>query len=56
MRFVFGLAAVALAACQSPAGVGAIPAAPPGNTPSIPEVVAGAEPEEWRKVGPANSV
>ena len=56
MRFVFGLAAVALAACQSPAGVSAIPAAPPGNTPSIPEVVAASKPEEWRKLDPANTL
>ena len=56
MKFVFGLAAIALAGCQSPAVMSAIPAAPPGNTPSIPEVVAASKPEEWRKLDPANTL
>ena len=56
MKFVFGLAAIALAGCQSPAVMSAIPAAPPGNTPSIPEVVAASKPDEWRKLDPANTL
>ncbi|MDP3493799.1 MAG: peptidylprolyl isomerase [Hyphomonadaceae bacterium] len=56
MRFVFGIAAVALAACQSPAVVSAIPGPPPGNTPSPAEVIAASKPEEWRRLDPENTV
>jgi peptidylprolyl isomerase len=55
MRFVFGLAALALAACQSPAAtLSAIPAPPEGKTPTPAEVIAASKPEEWRRIDPEN--
>lgn len=57
MRFVFGLAALALAACQSPAAtMSAIPAPPEGKTPSPAEVIAASKPEEWRRIDPENTL
>ena len=46
--------ALAMAACQSQGP--AIPAAPPGNTPSPAEVIAASKPEEWRRLDPENTV
>jgi peptidylprolyl isomerase len=57
MRFVFGIAALMLAACQSPGGAtSAIPAAPPGNTPSPGDVIAASQPSEWRRLDPENTL
>ncbi len=53
------LFALALAACQSGsmmASKPAIPAAPPGNTPSPAEVIAASKPEEWRALDPENTL
>lgn len=49
------LFALALAACQSGTQY-AIPAAPPGNTPSPAEVIAASKPEEWRALDPENTL
>ena len=57
MRFVIGLAALALAACQMPAtSLHAIPAPPEGKTPSPAEVIAASKPEEWRTLDPENTL
>jgi len=53
------LCGLALAACQSGsmmATSAAIPAPPPGNTPSPAEVVAASKPEEWRRLDPENTL
>ncbi|MFT3723953.1 MAG: peptidylprolyl isomerase [Hyphomonadaceae bacterium] len=57
MRFVIGLAALALAACQMPAmSMHAIPAPPEGKTPSPGDVIAASKPEEWRALDPENTL
>jgi peptidylprolyl isomerase len=62
MKRLVAIAALALAACQSPgdfapaAPTSNIPAAPAGNTPSPAEVVAASKPEEWRTLDPENTV
>lgn len=57
MRIAFGLAALMLAACQSPAGsVSAIPAPPAGNTLSPGEIIAASQPSEWRALDPENTL
>lgn len=57
MRIAFGIAALMLAACQSPqASLHAIPAPPEGNTPSPAEVIAASKPEEWRTLDPENTL
>jgi peptidylprolyl isomerase len=55
MRFVIGLAALALVACQMPAS-NVIPAPPEGKTPSPGEVIAVSKPEEWRALDPENTL
>jgi peptidylprolyl isomerase len=57
MRIAFGIAALMLAACQSPqASLHTIPAPPEGNTPSPAEVIAASKPEEWRTLDPENTL
>jgi peptidylprolyl isomerase len=57
MRIAFGLAALALAACQLPhSSHNAIPAAPPGLTPSPAEVIAASKTSEWRALDPENTL
>lgn len=57
MRFVIGLAILALAACQTPlSAVHPIPAPPEGKTPSPAEVIASSKPEEWRALDPENTL
>jgi peptidylprolyl isomerase len=34
----------------------AIPPPPPGNTPTIPEVIAASKPDEWRRIDPENTL
>ena len=55
MRAGLALGLLALAACQSPSMTSAIPP-PPGNTPTIPEVIAASKPEEWRRIDPENTL
>ncbi|MEQ1783987.1 MAG: peptidylprolyl isomerase, partial [Hyphomonadaceae bacterium] len=56
------LAALALAACQSPtssqnmSSLNAIPAQPEGATPSPADVIAASKPSEWRTLDPANAL
>lgn len=62
MRIAFGLAALALVACQSPtapaptAAVSGIPSPPVGLTPSPADVIAASKPSEWRALDPANTL
>jgi peptidylprolyl isomerase len=57
MRIAFGLAVLALAACQLPnSSHNAIPAAPPGLTPSPGEVIAASKTSEWRALDPENTL
>ncbi len=57
MKIAFGLAALALAACQSSTGsLHAIPAQPEGATPSPADVIAASLPTEWRNLDPANTL
>ena len=57
MRIAFGLAVLALAACQLPnSSHNAIPAAPPGLTPSPAEVIAASRTSEWRALDPENTL
>ncbi len=57
MRIAFGLAVLALAACQLPNSFhNAIPAAPPGLTPSPGEVIAASKTSEWRALDPENTL
>lgn len=57
MRIAFGLAVLALAACQLPNSThNAIPAAPPGLTPSPGEVIAASKTSEWRALDPENTL
>lgn len=51
------LSALMLASCQIPASLThAIPAPPPGNTPSPAEVIAASKPDEWRALDPENTL
>jgi len=53
----FGLAVLALAACQLlNSSHNAIPAAPPGLTPSPGEVIAASKTSEWRALDPENTL
>jgi peptidylprolyl isomerase len=58
MRSLIALAALAIAACQSPpAGItSAIPPPPEGKTPSPAEVIAASQPAEWRSLDPENTL
>lgn len=58
MKRLIALAALSLAACQSPPGLSAsaIPPPPAGNTPSPAEVVAASKPEEWRALDPETTL
>ena len=57
MRIAFGLAVLALAACQLlNSSHNAIPAAPPGLTPSPGEVIAASKTSEWRALDPENTL
>lgn len=58
MRILIALAALAIAACQSPPATitGAIPPPPEGNTPSPAEVIAASQPAEWRALDPQNTL
>ena len=56
MRASLALGLLALAACQSPSMTSAIPPPPPGNTPTIPEVIAASKPDEWRRIDPENTL
>lgn len=61
MKGLFVLAALAVAACQSPSPqsppqLSAIPAPPEGNTPSPAEVIAASQPAEWRALDPENTL
>lgn len=56
MRAALALGLLALAACQSASMTSAIPGPPPGNTPTIPEVIAASKPEEWRRLDPQNTL
>jgi peptidylprolyl isomerase len=60
MRIAFGLAALALVACQSPtvsrSTAFAIPGPPDGLTPSPADVIAASKPQEWRTLDPENTL
>jgi len=58
MRSLIALAALAIAACQSPPATitSAIPPPPEGNTPSPAEVIAASQPAEWRALDPGNTL
>jgi len=57
MRIAFGLAVLALAACQSPqSSHNAIPAAPSGLTPSPAELIAASKASEWRVLDPEDTL
>lgn len=58
MRSLIALAALAIAACQSPPATitSAIPLPPEGNTPSPAEVIAASQPAEWRALDPENTL
>jgi peptidylprolyl isomerase len=62
LKRIAGLVLLALAACQSPAAqtgpasISAIPAPPPGNTLSPPEIIAASKPSEWRALDPENTL
>lgn len=58
MRNLIALAALAIAACQSPpaAITSAIPPPPEGKTPSPAEVIAASQPAEWRSLDPENTL
>lgn len=58
MRSLIALAALAIAACQSPptAITSAIPPPPEGKTPSPAEVIAASQPAEWRSLDPENTL
>lgn len=57
MRIAIGLAALALAACQTAtAPPSMIPAQPAGLTPSPSDIIAASKPSEWRALDPENTL